>query len=151
MWPAEKMRRRPKRSTYIEEVRRKFYSALPNMPVPLSANNFITYGASSTPTLVLIDRGGIVRYYHPGRRWPKPNSRCEDSRSALNLRQFGSSGCSTSVRTPNARVLFQGFDQTIDCRTSRVQVLQLFPARLRRGGGTLESFFADIVQMYQKA
>jgi len=34
--------------------------------VPLSANNFITYGASSTPTLVLIDRGGIVRYYHPG-------------------------------------------------------------------------------------
>ena len=36
------------------------------MPVPLSANNFIAYGASSTPTLVLIDRGGIVRYYHPG-------------------------------------------------------------------------------------
>ena len=55
-----------KERQYIEEVRRKFYSALPKMPVPLSANNFITYGASSTPTLVLIDRGGIVRYYHPG-------------------------------------------------------------------------------------
>ena len=55
-----------KEKVYIEEIRRKFYAALPKMPVPLSANNFITYGASSTPTLVLIDRGGIVRYYHPG-------------------------------------------------------------------------------------
>ena len=55
-----------KEKQYIEEIRRKFYSALPKMPVPLSANNFITYGASSTPTLVLIDRRGIVRYYHPG-------------------------------------------------------------------------------------
>jgi len=55
-----------KERQYIEQIRRKFYSALPKMPVPLSANNFITYGASSTPTLVLIDRGGIVRYYHPG-------------------------------------------------------------------------------------
>ena len=36
------------------------------MPAPLSAANFIAYGASTTPTLVLIDRGGIVRYYHPG-------------------------------------------------------------------------------------
>jgi thiol-disulfide isomerase/thioredoxin len=55
-----------KEKQYIEEVRRKYYAALPKMPVPLSANNFITYGASSTPTLVLIDRAGIVRYYHPG-------------------------------------------------------------------------------------
>jgi thioredoxin-related protein len=36
------------------------------MRVPLSAANFITYGASTTPTLVLIDRAGVVRYYHPG-------------------------------------------------------------------------------------
>ena len=55
-----------KEKLYIEEVRRKYYAALPNMPAPLSAANFITYGASSTPTLVLIDRAGIVRYYHPG-------------------------------------------------------------------------------------
>ncbi len=55
-----------KEKQYIEEIRRKYYAALSKMPVPLSANNFITYGASSTPTLVLIDRGGIVRYYHPG-------------------------------------------------------------------------------------
>jgi len=51
---------------YIDAVRRQFYSALPDMSAPLSAVNFQTYGASTTPTLVLIDRGGIVRYYHPG-------------------------------------------------------------------------------------
>jgi len=51
---------------YIEQVRRAFYSALPTMPVPLSAANFLTYGASTTPTIVLIDRKGIVRFYHPG-------------------------------------------------------------------------------------
>jgi len=55
-----------KEKLYIEEIRRKFYAPLAAMPVPLSAENFVTYGASSTPTLVLIDRAGIVRYYHPG-------------------------------------------------------------------------------------
>jgi len=58
--PAEKER------IYIEEVRKRFYADLADMPVPLSAANFIAYGASSTPTLVLIDGAGIVRYYHPG-------------------------------------------------------------------------------------
>ncbi len=51
---------------YIEQVRRKFYGALDSMPAPLSAANFYAYGASTTPTLVLIDRSGVVRYYHPG-------------------------------------------------------------------------------------
>jgi cytochrome c biogenesis protein CcmG/thiol:disulfide interchange protein DsbE len=51
---------------YIEGVRRLHYGALSDVPVPLSAANFIAYGASTTPTLVLIDRAGIVRYYHPG-------------------------------------------------------------------------------------
>ncbi len=51
---------------YIEQVRRKFYGALDSMPAPLSAANFYAYGASTTPTLVLLDRGGVVRYYHPG-------------------------------------------------------------------------------------
>jgi thiol-disulfide isomerase/thioredoxin len=55
-----------KEKPYIEEVRRRFYAALPDMPVPLSTANFIAYGASTTPTLVLIDRAGVVRYYHPG-------------------------------------------------------------------------------------
>ena len=52
--------------TYIEEIRRRYYAGLPGMTVPLSAANFIAYGASTTPTLVLIDRAGVVRYYHPG-------------------------------------------------------------------------------------
>jgi thiol-disulfide isomerase/thioredoxin len=51
---------------YIEKVRAQFYAALADMPVPVSANNFLSYGASTTPTLVLIDAAGIVRYYHPG-------------------------------------------------------------------------------------
>ena len=51
---------------YIEKVRQQFYSALPNMSAPLGAQNFQNYGASTTPTLVLIDRAGVVRLYHPG-------------------------------------------------------------------------------------
>ena len=35
-------------------------------PAPVSEENFRNYGASTTPTLVLIDRAGIVRLYHPG-------------------------------------------------------------------------------------
>jgi thiol-disulfide isomerase/thioredoxin len=51
---------------YIEQVRRKFYAPLGDMPAPLSNANFARYGASTTPTLVLVDRQGIVRWYHPG-------------------------------------------------------------------------------------
>jgi thiol-disulfide isomerase/thioredoxin len=51
---------------YIEQIRRQFYAPLGDMPAPLSNANFARYGASSTPTLVLVDRKGIVRWYHPG-------------------------------------------------------------------------------------
>jgi thiol-disulfide isomerase/thioredoxin len=51
---------------YIEQIRRHYYAALEGMPTPLSAANFEKYGASTTPTLVLLDRAGVVRYYHPG-------------------------------------------------------------------------------------
>jgi cytochrome c biogenesis protein CcmG/thiol:disulfide interchange protein DsbE len=51
---------------YIEQVRERYYSPLGNFPRPVSAANFQAYGASTTPTLVLVDRAGIVRYYHPG-------------------------------------------------------------------------------------
>ena len=51
---------------YIEQVRGQFYAALSDVPAPLSTANFIAYGASTTPTLVLIDRAGLVRFYHPG-------------------------------------------------------------------------------------
>jgi thiol-disulfide isomerase/thioredoxin len=51
---------------YIETVRRQFYAALGDVAVPLSNANFLKYGASTTPTLVLIDSAGVVRLYHPG-------------------------------------------------------------------------------------
>jgi thiol-disulfide isomerase/thioredoxin len=51
---------------YIDAVRHRFYGGLLDMPVPVSKNNFDVYGASTTPTLVLVDRGGKVAMYHPG-------------------------------------------------------------------------------------
>jgi predicted transcriptional regulator len=36
------------------------------MAVPVSAANFVDYGASTTPTIVVLDSNGIVRFYHPG-------------------------------------------------------------------------------------
>ena len=51
---------------YIEAVRRQYYAALGDVPVPLANANFLKYGASTTPTLVLIDTAGVVRLYHPG-------------------------------------------------------------------------------------
>jgi len=51
---------------YIEQIRRQFYAPLSDMPAPLSNANFARYGASSTPTLVMVDRKGIVSWYHPG-------------------------------------------------------------------------------------
>ena len=57
--PAEELK-------YIEEIRQKFYHDLLEVPAPVSEENFKNYGASTTPTLVLIDRQGLVRLYHPG-------------------------------------------------------------------------------------
>jgi thiol-disulfide isomerase/thioredoxin len=58
--PAEELK-------YIDEVRQKFYGDLSRVTAPVSEENFKNYGASTTPTLVLIDRQGIVRLYHPGK------------------------------------------------------------------------------------
>lgn len=51
---------------YIEQVRQQYYGAIIDTPAPVSEENFSRYGASTTPTLVLIDRNGIVKTYHPG-------------------------------------------------------------------------------------
>ncbi len=51
---------------YIDAVRHRFYAGLLDMPVPISKYNFDEYGASTTPTLVLLDRAGKVAMYHPG-------------------------------------------------------------------------------------
>jgi thiol-disulfide isomerase/thioredoxin len=57
--PADELR-------YIDAVRHRFYSGLLDMPMPISKSNFETYGASTTPTLVLLDKAGKVAMYHPG-------------------------------------------------------------------------------------
>ena len=36
------------------------------MSVPISQQNFLDFGVSTTPTLVVIDREGVVRLYNPG-------------------------------------------------------------------------------------
>jgi Thiol-disulfide isomerase and thioredoxins len=51
---------------YMETVRDKYYPFLAEVPVPVSVANHQRYGVSSTPTVVLLDRQGIVRLYHPG-------------------------------------------------------------------------------------
>jgi thiol-disulfide isomerase/thioredoxin len=53
-------------TAYIEQVRRTYYTGVIDAPVKVSEANFTRYGASTTPTIVLIDRAGIVRLYHPG-------------------------------------------------------------------------------------
>ncbi|MBZ5521023.1 MAG: redoxin domain-containing protein [Acidobacteriia bacterium] len=51
---------------YIDSVRQRYYASLADMPVPVSKANFDMYGASTTPTIVLLDRAGRVALYHPG-------------------------------------------------------------------------------------
>ena len=51
---------------YIEAVRQRYYSQLSGVAVPISKQNFNLYGASTTPTLVLLSRNGDVALYHPG-------------------------------------------------------------------------------------
>ncbi len=52
--------------SYIGHVWQQYYPGLEDIPVPVSKQNFDKYGASTTPTLVLIDRQGRVALYHPG-------------------------------------------------------------------------------------
>jgi thioredoxin-related protein len=52
---------------YIEKVRAQYYPDLLKVASPLSNENFKLYGSSTSPTLVLVDKAGIVRLYHPGK------------------------------------------------------------------------------------
>ena len=51
---------------HIEQVRDTSYAFLRDEPVPVAEANHTRYGVSTAPTLVLVDRRGIVRLYHPG-------------------------------------------------------------------------------------
>jgi thiol-disulfide isomerase/thioredoxin len=51
---------------YIERLRAGFAPPLADAPVPTSAANFARWGASTVPTIVLVDKKGRVALYHPG-------------------------------------------------------------------------------------
>ena len=51
---------------YIDQVRQQYYAGIAGMTVPLGEENLRVYGVSTTPTLVLVDKSGVVRLYHPG-------------------------------------------------------------------------------------
>jgi thiol-disulfide isomerase/thioredoxin len=52
---------------HIIQIRDSHYAFLRDQPVPIGEANHKAYGAEVVPLHVLIDREGIVRYYHPGR------------------------------------------------------------------------------------
>lgn len=51
---------------WIEATRKRYYSIIGAVPTPISEETLFRYGVSTTPTLVLVDSGGVVRLYHPG-------------------------------------------------------------------------------------
>jgi thiol-disulfide isomerase/thioredoxin len=51
---------------YINSVWQRYYAGLQGVGVPVGKENFNEYGASTTPTLVLVDRTGKIAFYHPG-------------------------------------------------------------------------------------
>ena len=63
---AGKTRRRKWRRAISSKCARAFYNGLIDAPVVVNEENFRVWGASTVPTLALVDRGGIVRMYHPG-------------------------------------------------------------------------------------
>jgi thiol-disulfide isomerase/thioredoxin len=52
---------------YIVQVRDAYYKFLEGEPVPVNEANAKAYGADEVPLHVLIDRQGVVRFYHSGR------------------------------------------------------------------------------------
>jgi thiol-disulfide isomerase/thioredoxin len=51
---------------YIVQIRDEMYPFLRTLPVLTNAANHDRYGVSTTPTIVMVDRQGAVRLYHPG-------------------------------------------------------------------------------------
>lgn len=50
---------------YIGDVLTEFYPGI-DWTIPVNEESFTHYGSSTTPTIVMIDRSGIVTLYHPG-------------------------------------------------------------------------------------
>ncbi len=50
----------------MDEVFQRFYATIPKAVEPVDASNFDRFGVSTTPTIVVADRRGLVTLYHPG-------------------------------------------------------------------------------------
>ena len=55
-----------KETPFITRVFEHYYAQVPLEGVPVDKGNFQRFGVSTTPTIVLVDKHGIVRLYHPG-------------------------------------------------------------------------------------
>ncbi len=53
--------------THIEKVWAEFYKGLEGVPILIDTETMVRYGVAATPTFVLIDRKGVVRFYSPTR------------------------------------------------------------------------------------
>ena len=89
---------------YIDQVRQAAYGQLPDMPVPIAPANLDRYGVSTTPTLVIIDRQGVVRLYNPGRM-------TEEALDPIVRRALG-----TAPREPEAGMMTRPVRLTRDVR-----------------------------------
>jgi thiol-disulfide isomerase/thioredoxin len=58
--PAEEKR-------HVEAILADHYAALPGLAVPVDTETMVRWGASATPTFVVLDREGVVRLYAPTR------------------------------------------------------------------------------------
>jgi thiol-disulfide isomerase/thioredoxin len=73
---------------FVDKVYAHYYSGIPNAGVPLDSGNFERFGVSTTPTIVLADRRGIVRLYPPGAMDEKAlRAAIEPLLAALHLQQ----------------------------------------------------------------
>ena len=54
-------------TAHIEKVWREHYGMLDGVSAPIDTETMVRYGVSSNPTLVLVDKAGLVRLYTPTR------------------------------------------------------------------------------------
>jgi thiol-disulfide isomerase/thioredoxin len=52
---------------HVGRVWAEVYAGLEGVPIPIGADTMVRYGVSATPTFVLVDRRGVVRFYSPTR------------------------------------------------------------------------------------
>jgi len=58
--------KRPDELRYIDQVRQKYYGSIRGMTVPVSEESMKLWGVSTTPTLAVVNKQGIVVLYNPG-------------------------------------------------------------------------------------